>query len=77
MNEVYTCACFIGKNVLLLVSLMTLRAKFLVIEGLTVIFMIVINWGFSAPIACHNPRGSLFVYHILRLLCKFLCINDF
>lgn len=49
MNEVYMCACFIGKNVLFLVSLMTLRAKFLVIEGLTVIFMIRINWGFSAP----------------------------
>lgn len=49
MNKVYMCACFTGKNLLFLVSRVTLRVKFLVIEDLTVICMIMISWGFSAP----------------------------
>lgn len=49
------CACFTGKNLPFLVNLVTLKTRFLVIEGLTVIFMIMINWGFSASNFLSSP----------------------
>ena len=35
MNDVYMCACVIGENMLFLVTLMTLKARFLVFGELT------------------------------------------
>lgn len=39
MNDVYMCACVIGENMLFLVTLMTLKARFLVFGDLKLQFL--------------------------------------